>query len=59
MFQCTLLYIQTSLGTNGPTGADVPLNCKQTNKQKGIFDIATHLGNLTVISVLFFTSYRL
>ena len=26
--------IQTYLGTNGPTGADVPLSIKQTNKQK-------------------------
>ena len=26
-------FIQTYLGTNGPTGADVPLSIKQTNKQ--------------------------
>ena len=30
--QCILLHIQTSLDTNGPTGADVPISCKQANK---------------------------
>jgi hypothetical protein len=29
-----LLFILTSLGTNGPTGAGVPLNSKQTKQTK-------------------------
>lgn len=33
MFLYISFRIQTYLGTNGPTGADVPLSIKQTNKQ--------------------------
>ena len=33
MFSYISFRIQTYLGTNGPTGADVPLSIKQTNKQ--------------------------
>ena len=46
MFSYISFRIQTYLGTNGPTGADVPLSIKQTNKQTNKHDSATGLDHI-------------